>query len=168
FPVAMLDMSFVKRPLADPQASLNEVMSFYDEKRLPFVLRLREGVDPESERAAPALGMPYSDTVPGMALHPVPPPPEPVRGLHIEQLSDSKRLGAYQRVAAEGFGLPVEFVERLMGPAFLKVAGLGSYLGAVGVEPVAVSGGVVGGRVGGCENVAHREARRGPGKGVWM
>src|SRR5438128_578139 len=42
-PVAMLNIAFVKRPLADPQASLNEVMSFYDEKRLPFVLRLREG-----------------------------------------------------------------------------------------------------------------------------
>jgi len=167
-PVAMLNIAFVKRPLADPQASLNEVMSFYDEKRLPFVLRLREGVDPESERAAPALGMPYSDTVPGMALHPVPPPPEPVRGLHIEQLSDSKRLGAYQRVAAEGFGMPVEFVERLMGPAFLKVAGFGSYLGTVDDEPVAVSSVFVDGGVAGVYNVATLEShrRRGIGKAM--
>src|SRR5436309_13503835 len=82
-PVAMLNIAFVKRPLADPHASLKEVMSFYDEKRLHFVLRLREGVDPESEMAAAALGMPYSDTVPGMALHSVQPPPAPCRRLYV-------------------------------------------------------------------------------------
>jgi len=46
-PVAMLNIAFVKRTLADPQASLKEVMHFYDEKRLPFVVRVREGVDLE-------------------------------------------------------------------------------------------------------------------------
>src|SRR5881409_2740501 len=87
-PVAMLNIAFVKRPLADPQASLKEVMSFYDEKRLPFVVRVREGVDPESEKASAALGMPYSDTVPGMVLYPVPAPPWPVQGLNIKRVLD--------------------------------------------------------------------------------
>src|SRR5438132_12434476 len=64
-PVAMLNIAFVKRPLADPQASVNEEMSFYDEKGLPFVLRVREGVDRESERAARACGMRCSDREPG-------------------------------------------------------------------------------------------------------
>jgi len=50
-PVAMLNIAFVKRPLADPQATLKEVVSFYDEKRLPFVVRIRGGVDAESETA---------------------------------------------------------------------------------------------------------------------
>src|SRR5207245_9395444 len=96
------------------------------------------------------------------------PPPEPVRGLDIEQLSDSKRLGAYQRVAAEGFGMPVEFVERLMGPAFLKVAGFGSYLGTVDDEPVAVSSVFVDGGGACVSNVASLESHRRRGSGESM
>src|SRR5438552_17811147 len=69
-PVAMLNIAVVKRPLAAPQASLNEARSIYDEKRRPFVLRPREGVDPEPDRTAPPPAIPYSDPVPGMAPHP--------------------------------------------------------------------------------------------------
>ncbi len=167
-PVAMLNIAFVKRPLADPQTRLKEVVSFYDEKRLPFVVRTREGVDPESENASAALGVPYRDTVPGMALYPVPPPPEPVQGLNIEQVSDSKRLRDYQRVAGEGFGMPVEFVERLMGPAFLEVEGFESYLGTMDDEPVAVSSVFVDGAVAGVYNVATLQSHRRRGIGEAM
>src|SRR4029453_17443393 len=44
-PVAMLNITFVTEPLDDPQATLKEAVSFYDEQRLPFVVRMREGVD---------------------------------------------------------------------------------------------------------------------------
>jgi ribosomal protein S18 acetylase RimI-like enzyme len=167
-PVAMLNIGFVMRPLGDPQATLKEVVSFYDEKRLPFVVRVREGVDPESETASAALGLPYSDTVPGMALYPVPPPPEPMQGLDIEQVSDSKRLRDYQRVAADGFGMPLEFVERLMGPAFLEIEGFESYLGTMDGEPVAVSSVFIDGAVAGVYNVATLQSyrRRGIGEGM--
>jgi len=167
-PVAMLNIAFVKKPLADPQATLKEVVSFYDEKRLPFVVRMREGVDPKSEMAAAALGVPYSDTVPGMALYPVPPPRGAVQGLNIERVSDSKRLRDYQRVAAEGFGMSVEFVERLMAPAFLEVEGFESYLGTMDDEPVAVSSVFVDGAVAGVYNVATLQSHRRRGIGEAM
>jgi len=167
-PVAMLNIAFVKRTLADPQASLKEVMHFYDEKGLPFVVRVREGVDLESQPASAALGMPYSDTVPGMALYPVPAPPEPVHGLSIKRVSDSKRLNDYQRVAAEGFGIPLEFAERLMGPAFLEVEGFESYLGTMDDEPVGVSSVFVDGAVAGVYNVAALPSYRRRGIGEAM
>ena len=167
-PVAMLNIAFVERPLADPRATLKEMVSFYDEKRLPFVVRIREGVDPESEKAAAALGMPYSDTVSGMALYRVPPPPEPVQGLNIERVPDSKRLGDYQRVAAEGFGMPLEFAERLMGAAFLEVEGFESYLGTLDGDPVAVSSVFVDGEVAGVYNVATLDSHRRRGIGEAM
>jgi len=167
-PVAMLNIAFVKRPLADPHGSLKEVMSFYDERRLPFVARIREGVDPESESAAAALGMPYSDTVPGMALYPVPPPHGAVQGLNIERVPDSKRLRDYQRVAAEGFGMPLEFAERLMGAAFLEVEGFQSYLGTLDGDPVAVSSVFVDREVAGVYNVATLQSHRRRGIGEAM
>jgi ribosomal protein S18 acetylase RimI-like enzyme len=167
-PVSMLNIAFVMRPLADPRGTLREVVSFYDARRLPFVVRVREGVDLESEAASAALGMPYSDTVPGMALFPVPPAPEPVQGLNIEQVSDSKRLRDYHRVAAEGFGMPLEFAERLMGPAFLEVEGFESYLGTMDGEPVAVSSVFVDGQVAGVYNVATLQSHRRRGIGEAM
>jgi len=167
-PVAMLNIAFVKRPLANAQASLEEAMHFYDEERLPFVVRIREGVDLESETVSAALGMPYSDTVPGMALYPVPAPPDSVQGLNIEWVSNSKQLNDYQRVAAEGFGMPLELVERLMGPAFLEVEGFESYLGTMDEEPVGVSSVFVDGAVAGVYNVATLPSHRRRGIGEAM
>jgi ribosomal protein S18 acetylase RimI-like enzyme len=167
-PVAMLNIAFVTEPLAEPPRSLKEAMDFYDEQRLPFVVRMREGVDPESEEASAALGMPYSDTVPGMALYPVPPAPEPVQGLDIERVRDSNRLGDYQRVAAEGFGMPREWTERLMGPAFIKLEGFESYLGTMDGNPVAVSSVFVDGEVAGVYNVATLQSHRRRGIGEAM
>jgi GNAT superfamily N-acetyltransferase len=167
-PVAMLNITFVTEPLDDPQATLKEAVSFYDEQRLPFVVRMREGVDLASEEASVALGMPYSDTVPGMALYPVPPAPEPVQGLGIDRVRDSRRLRDYQRVAAEGFGMPVEWTERLMGPAFLEVPGFESYLGTMDGNPVAVSSVFVDGEVAGVYNVATLKTHRRRGIGEAM
>ena len=167
-PVAMLNIAFVEAPLGDAQGTLKEAMSFYDEQRLPFVVRIREGVDAQSEKASAALGMPYSDTVPGMALYPLPASPEAVQSLDIERVRDSTRLADYQRVAAEGFGMPLEWAERLMGPAFLEVEGFESYLGTMDGEPVAVSSVFVDGEVAGVYNVATLDSHRRRGIGEAM
>jgi len=167
-PVAMLNIAFVQAPLGEAQGALKEVMSFDDEQRLPFVVRVREGVDAESEAASAALGMPYSDTVPGMALYPLPATPEAVQGLDIERVRDSTRLADYQRVAAEGFGMPLEWAERLIGPAFLEVEGFESYLGTLDGDPVAVSSVFVDGEVAGVYNVATLDSHRRRGIGEAM
>ena len=167
-PVAMLNIGFVKKPLANPHSSLREMVEFYDSAGLPFVLRVREGVDRDAEEAMEAMGLPYGDTVPGMTLHPLPASPEPVGGLEIETVRDEQRLCRYQEVAAEGFGMPIDFVKQLMGPRLLDVPGFESYLGIMGGEAVATSSLYTGGGIAGVYNVATLASHRRRGIGEAM
>jgi len=57
--------AFVTRPLSEPAAALRRAATFFDERRQPFVVRIRDGVDPASESACVALGMQYTNSVPG-------------------------------------------------------------------------------------------------------
>ena len=165
-PIAMLNVGFVRKPLTDPENSIREILQFYDAIGLPFVLRVREGVDPRAEEAMQATGLPYSDTVPGMAMYPIPSPP--AAGLEIEMVRDGRTLSRFQQVAASGFGMPLEFVERLMGPRFLDAPGFESYLGYVDGEPAAVSSSCSGGDVVGVYNVATLGTHRRRGLGAAM
>jgi ribosomal protein S18 acetylase RimI-like enzyme len=137
-PVAMLNHGFIKRRPADPERSLREVVEFFDAAGLPFVIRIREGLAPRFEEVATATGIPYSDTVPGMALHPIPPVPAPPSGFKIEPVR-SPALGTYREVVAEGFGMPLALAEQLLTPAMLEIPGMVSYLGTLEGKAVATS-----------------------------
>lgn len=167
-PVAFLNIAFVTRPLGDPERELTAAMAFFDELGLPFVVRVREGVDPAAEAAAEALGMPYSDTVPGMALFPVGPPPANPPGLRIERAGDRAGLAAFQRVMAAGFGMPIDIARRLITLATLDVPGIECYLGYVDGEPVTSSTLCRTGRTAGVYNVATIESHRKRGLGEAM
>ncbi len=164
-PVPMLNHGFVKEPLANPEASIREMVEFYDHSGLPFVLRVREGVDPEAEDTMAAMGMPYSDTVPGMAMFPIGDVPRPVDGLEIEVVRDERGLARYQGVMAEGFGMPIAFAKQLLGPPFLELPGFESYLGLMDGEPVATSTTYASGGTAGVYNVATLSSHRRRGIG---
>ena len=167
-PVPMLNQGFIKKPLGGREEPIRDMVEFYDAAGVPFILRVREGVDPEAEKSMEAMGLPYSDTVPGMAMFPIGDPPPPCEGLSIETVADQRSLARYQRVLAEGFGMPLALAERLMAPAVLQVPGFESYLGVMDGEAVGTSSMYAGNGIAGVYNVATLASHRRQGIGEAM
>ena len=165
FPVAMLNIGFIQKPLADPEGALTEIVRFFDDRNIPFLVRIREGVDPKTEEAAEAMGMPYSNTVPGMAMFPIGDPPPPPDAVTIQQVTNEEMLGGYRSAMAEGFGMPLKMVERMIQPSFLELAGWHSFLASVDGQPVATSSLYAADGTAGIYNVATVASHRGRGIG---
>jgi len=168
-PVAFLNIAFVTRQLERPEAALRESMAFFDGLGLPFVVRIREGVDPAAERAAERLGMPYSDTVPGMALPSIPPPPPVPAGLEIRTVGRGIDIPRFQGVIAEGFEMPIDLARQLfIEDVLVGAPGIEAYLGFADGLPVATSTLVRTGAVAGVYNVATLDSHRRRGIGEAM
>jgi ribosomal protein S18 acetylase RimI-like enzyme len=151
-PVPFLNIAFVTRPLRDPEGSLQTVIEYFDRRELPFVVRVRDGVDERTELIAEASGLPYQDAVPGMALSPLPPTEAPA--LEIRTVSDPAALRQYARVLAGGFGMPAEMSLAFAAEAQLQVPDYLLYLGYLDGQPVATSALLMSHRVAGVYNVA--------------
>lgn len=165
-PIAFLNLAFVTRRLGNPAALIGEACAYYDRRGLPFVLRIRDGVSPECERAAQAAGLPYTDTMPGMVLSPMPDPAPPAPNtLEIHRVQDEAELRGYAVVLAAGFDMPIEMGREFASPAMLEQPGTELYLGYVEGEPVATSGLVCSDGVAGVVNVATLESYRRRGFG---
>jgi len=152
-PVPFLNVAFVTRPLRDPDRSLQAAIDYFDGRKLPFVVRVREGVDARSERAAEACGLPYHDSVPGMALAPLS-APDGDPPLEIRVVSDAESLRQYGEVIAAGFGMPPELGRAFATEAQLHVPDFHLYLGYVEDQPVATSALLMSHRVAGVYNVS--------------
>ena len=167
-PVAMLNNAFVTRPLADAATLVSEAVDFFDSRHLPFLVRVRESVDEQSERAAEAIGLQHRDLVPGMALHPLPDAlPEHAR-LEIRRVVDMDSLVQYAEVLAAGFGMPPKLGRAFAAPGLLALPGVSFYTGFVDREPVATSALFMSNRVAGVYNVATLDAYRRRGFGQAM
>ncbi len=159
------NVAFVTRPLAEPEASLREAAAFFDERRQRFIMRVREGVDPASERAAEALGMPYTDSVPGMVLSPIPGNASPAQGLDIRTVSDAGMLEECARINALAFDMPLEDVRHLLPMRLIEHPRWRSYLGYVDGRPATTSALLVSEDVAGVYFVATLEEFRKRGLG---
>ncbi|MEX2247315.1 MAG: GNAT family N-acetyltransferase [Dehalococcoidia bacterium] len=166
-PVAWLNMALIVRPLPEPEAQLREACAFYDERGLPFIVRVRGGLDPASEVAAAALGMPYSDTVPGMILEPIGRVPAAPEGVEVRVVGDEEELRAWDGVVRQSFGLPAEF-EGFFGPWLVGVPDTRLYLAYVDGEVAATSMLMATDRVAGVYCVATLDAYRRRGLGEAM
>jgi GNAT superfamily N-acetyltransferase len=165
-PVASLNHGLIKKPPADPERSVRDMVAFFERAGLPFILRVREGVAPAAEAAVKAAGLRYLNTEPGMALHPIgvaPPPPE---GLVIQTVRDEQMLETYQEVMADGFSMPLEFAQSLIPSAALQVPGLESYLGTVDGKGVATTSLYAANATAGVYNVTTIESHRRRGIGA--
>lgn len=167
-PVASLNVAFVTRELPNPEAALAQAADFFDARHLPFVVRVREGIDPASEDAVTSMGMPYSDTIPGMALHPMPVAPPPTIDLEIRTVEDLETLSLFRGVLAEGFDMPQSIAEKLVTPGWLGQEAFELYVGFVGGMAVATSTLVPTPPTAGVYNVAtvDRFRRRGIGEAM--
>lgn len=168
-PEATLNIAFVTRPLANPEGAIRETAAFFERIGLPFVLRIREGVDPAAEGAAESLGLPYTDTVPGLAMDSIPQmPPPPPPGLEIRAVNDVDQLHQFHHVVADGFGIPVEAAQLLMRESILQQPAVVAFIGISEGVPVAASTLVRSPKCAGVYNVATLPEYRGRGFGEAM
>lgn len=138
-PVPWLNIAFVTRKLDAPHKAIAAAVSYFDERSRPFIVRVRDGVDPDAELAAEQLGITYSDTVPGMTLYPIPAAPPPPDGLEISTVEDERGLRDFIGVTSEAFGMPAEAMSQLVTMRFIEEPGWQAYLGRLGGEPVTAS-----------------------------
>jgi len=167
-PMAMFNQVFVLRPLDDPRALLTKAAQFFDEHRLPFVVRIRAGLDPAAERACEELGMPYSDSVPGMSLTDMDREHRHVEGLEIRTVRDAEGLSHHLAVDAEAFGIELDVGRRLFNQRLFSATEVELYVGYVAGQPVANSALIASQRVAGVANVATLASHRGRGIGEAM
>jgi hypothetical protein len=165
-PAASLNILFVTRPLADPARGISGGIAFFDELGVPFELHIREGVDPAAEGEAVERGLLYTRNAPGMAMQVGSVPGRP-HGTRIERVG-AERLGDFQRVMADGFGMPVEIAAAIIRGSTLEADGVECYLGSVDGTAVATSTLVRTGRTAGVYNVATIESHRRRGLGEAM
>jgi ribosomal protein S18 acetylase RimI-like enzyme len=167
-PLAMVNSVFVTRPLRDPVAELRGALAFFDERRRPFLVRIRRGLDPAADRACAELGLVAGGVMPGMALDRMTNEGTRVDGLAIVAAKTRATFLHHLDVMVEGFGLPREFAEVLLTDRFLHVPDAELYVGYVDDRPIASSALFVTGRTAGIYNVATLADVRGRGIGEAM
>ena len=166
-PVAWLNIAFVTRPLERATSALSAAVEFFDARSLPFVVRIREGLDASAESACEQLGMPYSDTIPGMTSARLAAPAAPP-SLVIREVVDEQSIDAFCAVIAAGYEMPREMVAAMFARSMFSDPEQRSFVGYCDGAPAACATLVFGGRVAGVHNVATVPGfrRRGFGEAV--
>ena len=167
-PMANFNNIFVTRPLRDPVPELRDAIAFFDERGRPFVVRIREGLDPAAARACSELGLVDGGITPGMALADLGRPGTRVEGLSILTARTRETFLAHFELIVAAFGVPRQFAEMLLTERFLHLPDVELYVGYLGDKPVASSALFVTGRTGGIYNVATLPEMRGRGIGEAM
>ncbi len=167
-PLAMFNNIFVTRPLRDPLAEIRDAIALFDERGRPFVVRIREGLDPAAERACGELGFVDGGITPGMALADIAQPGTRVEGLTVLTARTHETFLHHLDVIEGGFGVPRQFIDMLMTERFLHVPDVEVYVGYLDDKPVASSALFVTGRTAGIYNVATLPDVRGRGIGEAM
>ena len=166
-PISFFNAVFVTRPLPAGAADLVEAIALVRDLGVPFVVNVRTDLDPGTRAAAAELGLALTGSMPGMAMQPRPAPDPPAR-LAIQRATDEARLADHRAVAAAGFGLPLDAVERLMPAAMLGDPTVRFYVGVEDGVPVASSMAVRTDEILGIYNVATVASARGRGYGTAM
>jgi hypothetical protein len=153
-PMAMFNNAFVLSPLDEPRQQIERAAEFFDELRMPFCVRIREGLDPATERVCEDLGLPYSDTVPGMALTDMTLPDLRVQRLEIRTAQDEGTLADHRAVVSRNFNMPLDAVAEMLPASILDITDAELYVGYLEGRPVASSALFLTQRVAGIMNVA--------------
>jgi len=163
-PVGFLNPIFALGPLRAPE-DLAAAVAALRERGLPFVVHSRDDLDADALSVARELGLKQTAVLPGMAL-PLPAAvPDPPRGLRVERMTDAPGYSAGLAVAAEAFGMPLEFAQIAFPRSMFDNAGIRGYVGYVDDQAVATATAVQLGSVLGIYNVGTLPTRRRSGYG---
>jgi GNAT superfamily N-acetyltransferase len=134
----------------------------------PFYPCLRRGQDDALRPVLEGLGLPLDDgTLPGMALHPIPPDlPTTADGLAIRAVDDGAGLRDHAIAAAAGFGMPGSIVTAFIGEELWTRPGATVYVGYAAGEPVSTGFSIRTGRTVGVYTIATAPYARGRGFGA--
>ena len=163
-----VNIVFVTQPLGDPERQLTEAFAELDERSIPFLVRVRDGLDPASERAAGQLGLRYTDSIPGMALTPVPPDGGRDVPLTIRQVEDDVTFAHFVSVTGATFDFASEDAVKVLPPRLRRTPDTFWYVGYVDSEPVATSHLLLVNGAAGVNFIGTREGYRGRGFGEAM
>jgi GNAT superfamily N-acetyltransferase len=171
-PPRVFNQVLVERDSVRPEAITAAVAKTRD-RGDPFVVSLRVGTDDRHLPLMTQLGLvPLSPEpwMPGMALHPLPssgtaiPPP----GHEIRRVTDGTGITDLTVTGAAGFGMPVEWVEAIIGEPLLALPGAFLYVGYSDGIPVTTGVAIRTGRTIGIYFIATVEAARRRGLGSAM
>jgi ribosomal protein S18 acetylase RimI-like enzyme len=167
-PIPAFNIAFITRPLGQPRKVLAEAISWFDARKLPFLVRARIGLDEASETGCRDLGLEYQDSLPGMTMYPLGRVPEPPGQLQVVEVRDETALDAMVSVCARGFEMDEAPVRALVPPLLLDMPDLALYLGFVDGRPVTTSGLVLSHATAGIVQVSTLPEARNQGLGAAM
>jgi len=167
-PATVFNIAFVTRTLADPDAALRDAAAFFDERKLPFVVRVREGIDPAVDGAAERAGLVSGGLLPSMIMSPMREAPAPPAALEIRSAKDAAGIRDHAAVVADAFAFPVQVAQQVLTERLLRIPDAGFYVGYVDGRPVASSAMVPAHRSAGVYNVGcvGTERRKGYGEAM--
>jgi GNAT superfamily N-acetyltransferase len=171
-PPRLFNQVLVERDSVRPEAITAAVAKTRD-RGDPFVVSLRAGMDDRHLPLMEQLGLvPLSAQpwMPGMALNPLPSsgtatsPP----GHEIRRVTDGPGITDLTVTGAAGFGMPVEWVEAIIGEPLVVLPSASLYVGYSDGVPVTTGVGIRTGRTIGIYFIATVEAARRRGLGSAM
>jgi len=162
------NIAFISAALETPVKTIEAVLRFFDDRQQPFIMRVRDGLDPAAEEAAETLGIRYSDTIPGMALSPLEPPDDAPPGLEIRTVADQATLDEHMAISAESFRINPRELPALAPLKLIEQPGWFIYVGYVDGQPVTSSSLLLSGDTAGVYWVGTVAAHRKRGLGEAM
>jgi ribosomal protein S18 acetylase RimI-like enzyme len=163
--LAWMNVVFVTRPLRDPKAQLATAFDLLDQRKLPFFVHMRDGMDTASERACEALGLVAENPVPGMVLDPVATRANNT-ALDIRAVSDDATFADFINVSAESFSIPLDDAQFMFPPAARRRPNVHFWVGYADGTPTACSNLLVHGHIASINVIGTLEAYRGRGFGA--
>jgi GNAT superfamily N-acetyltransferase len=164
-PIAFFNGAFLRAPTAEPEHLVSEALQFFRERHLPWLLWVRETVSTRMLDAGRAAGLRDAGGPPAMGLMPVPQGPAAPTELDVRTATTEEELKDHAAMLRDGFGMPQEFVDRLIRPGLLAEPSLTVLVGYVDDEPVSCSLLAVTDATAGIYNVATPERFRRKGYG---
>ncbi|HEV2755316.1 MAG TPA: GNAT family N-acetyltransferase [Actinomycetota bacterium] len=159
-PISFLNTGFVDAGVRRPDRVVAAAESYF--AGLPFSVLVRED-DVDLALACENAGLGCVETLPGMALTPIPVADVDPR-LTIEPLTRDL-LGVCRDVFCEGFGVPLDVGARMITHDYLECEGVYDVVAFVDDEPVAIATSFESMGVAGVYNVATLPRHRGNGYG---
>jgi GNAT superfamily N-acetyltransferase len=164
-PAAFFNGIYVTQRMADPDAVVADAIEFMAEHGVPWLLWVRAGVDDELLEAGRLAGLRDAGGPPSMVLPSIDAAPAPPDGFEVDVVDDPAGLAMFRELAARGFGMPTEIVDRFVTLDTVADPDIVAVIGSVGGEAVSVALACLSGTTIGIYNVATPEEHRRRGFG---